>query len=87
MIIDLSDLTAQLVEKKYEINGKKENYLSSRFLECGTNLSQKTKINIVARAVDQINEKYFDQNFEKKMKAKSVPTSLFLFLFMIFRGV
>lgn len=72
IIIDFSDLTVQLVEKKYEINGSKENYLSTRFLECGTNLSQKAKMNIVTRAVDQINEKYFDQNFEKKMETKSV---------------
>jgi hypothetical protein len=72
VIIDLSDLSIQLVEKKYEINGVKENYLSTRFLECGTKLSQKTKMNIVARAVEQINEKYFDQDLNKKMETKSV---------------
>lgn len=72
VIISLSDFTIRLVEKKYEINGKKEYYLSSRFLECGTNLSQKAKMKIVSRAVDQINEKYFDQDFNKKMTAKSI---------------
>lgn len=72
VIISLSDLSVQLVEKKYEINGAKENYLSTRFLACGTKLSQKSKMDIVTRAVEQINDKYFDQSFEKKMEAKSM---------------
>lgn len=72
VIISLSDLSVQLVEKKYEINGAKENYLSTRFLACGTKLSQKAKMDIVTRAVEQINDKYFDQSFEKKMEAKSM---------------
>lgn len=72
VIINLSDLSVQLVEKKYEINGAKENYLSTRFLACGTKLSQKAKMDIVTRAVQQINDKYFDQSFEKKMEAKSI---------------
>lgn len=72
VIINLSDLSVQLVEKKYEINGAKENYLSTRFLACGTKLSQKAKMDIVTRALQQINDKYFDQSFEKKMEAKSI---------------
>lgn len=72
VIINLSDLSVQLVEKKYEINGTKENYLSTRFLACGTKLSQKAKMDIVTRALQQINDKYFDQSFEKKMEAKSI---------------
>lgn len=72
VMIDLSDFHISLVEKKYEINGTKENYLSTLFLECGTRLSQKAKMNLITRAVEQINEKFFDQDLEKKMETKSV---------------
>ena len=72
VIIDLSDLSIRLVEKKYDINGRKEAYLSSLFLECGTDLSQKARMNIVSRTIDQINEKYFDQDLGKKLETKSV---------------
>lgn len=71
VLISLSDYSVQIVEKKYEINGKKRNYLSELFLQCQTSLSQKTKLNLVTKAVEQINEKYFDNNIDKKMEIKS----------------
>lgn len=52
VLISLSDYSVQIVEKKYEINGKKRNYLSELFLQCQTSLSQKTKLNLVTKAVE-----------------------------------
>ncbi len=72
VLINLEDFTVQIVEKKYEINGVKTNYLSELFLKCHARMSQKTKMNIVTRAVDQINKKYFEEEFDKKLEAKSV---------------
>lgn len=72
VIIDLEDLTIRIVEKKYDVNGVKTNYLSEMYLNCHAKMSQKTKMNIVARAVDQINHKYFEDNIEKQLEAKAV---------------
>jgi len=70
--ISLADHTVQLMERKFEINGVKTNYLSEIYLQCHAKMSQKTKLDIVTKAVDQINKKYFEDDFEKKMEAKSV---------------
>ena len=70
--ISLEENTVQLIEKKVEINGAKVNYLSEVYLQCHAKMSQKTKLDIVTKAVDQINKKYFEDDFEKKMEAKSV---------------
>ncbi len=71
-LINLSSMDTLLVEKKYEINGVKTNYMSSLFLGCRTNLSSKTKLSIVTKAVEQINKTYFDDNFDKQMETKSI---------------
>lgn len=73
-LICLDDLTVRLVEKKYDINGVKENYFSKRFLNCSGSLSPKAKLSIVTKAVEKVQEKYIDdsEQFEAKMKAKSI---------------
>lgn len=72
VIIDLSDYTVRLVEKKFEVNGEKVNYLSEMFLHCHAKMSPKTKLDIVTKAVDQIQKKFYEDDFEKKMEAKSI---------------
>lgn len=72
VLINMNDLSVQLVEKKYDINGTKRNYFSELFLQCYTNMSSKTKLNLVTKAVEQINKKYFEDDFNKKMEVKSM---------------
>lgn len=72
VLINLSDYSIELVEKKYEVNGVKTNYLSQLFLQCKSKLSSKAKLNIVTKAVEQMNEKYYEDDFDKHMEAKSV---------------
>lgn len=71
-LINLSNYSINLVEKKYDINGTKTNYFSQMFLQCRAKLSPKAKLNIVTKAVEQINNKYFEEDFDKKMEAKSI---------------
>lgn len=71
-LINLSGFELEIVEKKFEINGVKTNYLSELFLQCKTRMSSKTKLNIVTKAVEQINKKYYEENFDKHMEAKSI---------------
>ena len=70
--ISLAENTVRLIEKRAEVNGAKVNYLSELFLQCHAKMSQKTKLDLVTKAVDQINKKYFEDDFEKQMEAKSV---------------
>jgi len=72
VVISLHENTVRLIEKRVEINGAKVNYLSELFLQCHAKMSQKTKLDIVTKAVEQIQNKYYEGDFEKKMEAKSV---------------
>ncbi len=73
-IIRLSDLSLQVIEKKYEVNGEKTNYFSFLFLKCSAHMSHKSKLAIVSRAVESVQKEGFDETerFEKQMRAKSI---------------
>ncbi len=71
-IINLSDYSVQIVEKKYDINGTKVNYLSELYLKCKAGMSSKTKLAIVTRAVEQVNQKHFSEEPVRQMEAKSI---------------
>jgi len=72
-IINLETMEIFVLEKKYDIGGVKTNYLSSLFLKCHGPLSSKAKINIVAKAIEQVNNKYFDEDdIKRKMEVKKV---------------
>lgn len=71
IIIDLDTLEVLVLEKPVEIEGTKENYLSKRFLKCGTKLSSKEQMGIVKKVTDQLSKKYFDEDIEKKMDIKT----------------
>lgn len=72
-VVDLSDGSICLIEKKYEINGEKRLYFSEMFLQCHAPLSQKSRMEIVTRAVEQVNKKYYgDDDAERKMEVKNV---------------
>lgn len=72
VLINLSDYSVQIVEKKYEVNGAKCNYLSEHFLNCKARMSEKTKMAIVTKAVEQINKKHYEEDVDKQMEAKSI---------------
>jgi hypothetical protein len=70
-VFNLHDYTLKVIEKKYEVNGVKSNYFSSMFLNCKPQLSAKAKLNIVTKTMEQINRKYYPDDFKKSMEAKS----------------
>lgn len=73
-IICLEDYHIQLIERKYEINGKKENYFSHLFLQCSGSLSSKSKLSIVTKAIDNVQKKYYDEEeqYEVAMNTKNI---------------
>ncbi len=73
-VIRLTDLAIWLVEKKAEINGKKEDYFSEIYLKCHAKLSDKKKLNIVQRAIEHVNNAAYEETerYEPQMKAKAL---------------
>lgn len=73
-LIDLTDKSLRLIEKKYDVNGVKTNYFSQSFLQCHGSLSPKTKLAIVTKAVDDVQKKFYHESeqFEVQMETKSI---------------
>lgn len=71
VIINLSDFSIQLLEKRYEINGEKIFYLSENFLVCHTSLPPKKKLNILTKVINSISNKYDGADLKTKMDTKS----------------
>ncbi|WP_455057307.1 nucleoid-associated protein [Jutongia sp.] len=72
VIIDLTDYSVQIIEKKYDINGRKVNYLSELYLHCHAAMSSKTKLDIVVNAVKQVNNKHYSEEPVKQLEAKRI---------------
>lgn len=73
-VIRLTDLAVWVVEKKAEINGKKEDYFSEYFLKCSTKLSDKKKLAIVTKAIETVNNQAYEEmyRYEPQMRAKQI---------------
>ncbi len=72
VIINMADYEIKIVEKKYEVNGEKCNYLSELYLKCRASMSSKSKMDIVTRAVEQVNKKHYSEEPVKQMEAKRI---------------
>lgn len=64
-IINLTDFTISLKEKKYDIDGVKEPYLSKYFLKSQTILSDKEKVDIINKTSKKIIDEYYDGDIKK----------------------
>lgn len=73
-IINLETMQVQAVEKKYDINGEKINYFSYLFLKCSSELSHKSKLNIVTKAIEKVQKDGLNEyeTFQAVMEAKSL---------------
>ena len=71
MVIDLESFHIKLLEKRYEFNGEKINYLSERFLVCNTDIAPKQKLKILTKVINDISNKYDGADFKVKMDTKS----------------
>lgn len=71
-IINLSDYSIRLLEKRYEVNGERVYYLSENFLVCHTSLSPKKKFNILTHIINNISNKYDGSDIKTKMDTKSI---------------
>lgn len=61
-LIDLTDGTIRMLEKKYDIDGKKDYYLSPVVFQCSTAVPDKKKLAAIQQAATQaVQEQYDDQ--------------------------
>lgn len=72
VIMDMDNKTFRMIEKKYEINGIKENYLSACFLGCDTSISEKRKTEIIMKICDKVNKKFDVEDPDSIMETKRV---------------
>lgn len=72
VVINLEDYSVKIIEKRYEVNGEKCNYLSELYLKCKAAMSSKSKLDIVTRAVEQVNKKHFAEKPVMQMEAKRI---------------
>jgi hypothetical protein len=64
ILINLDDFNIRLVEKEYEIDGKKEYYLSKQFLACSNQLSTVQKAKIMNKVAEKLGKKYNNEKFD-----------------------
>lgn len=72
VLIDLTVKSVSVIEKKYEINGEKEYYLSNDFLKCHAKMSPKTKLKLVEKTIRDVNKQFFEEDVEKQMEVKAI---------------
>lgn len=66
IIIELENQNVHILEKKYELDGHMDFYLSKLYLQCATNLSSKEQMKIVKSTTEQISKKFYEHNPEKQ---------------------
>lgn len=74
VLISLEDFTVQLVEKEYEIDGRKEFYFSKMFLGCGDQLSTAQKAKIITKVAEKLSKKYQQDDFESTVRLRKTVT-------------
>lgn len=71
VLIDLEDFSILLKEKKHEINGERDYYISKHLLKSVDQLSNKDKVDIVNRVTKKIVKDYYDDDVVKLAEIKT----------------
>lgn len=57
--VDLSTHAVRLIEKKYEIDGRRQTYLGSRVLGCRAGLSPREKLSAIQAVAGEVNQQFY----------------------------
>lgn len=71
VVVDLSDYSVLLKEKRYELDGIKDCYISRLFLKAETIMSDKEKMDIVNKTSKKIVKDYYDGDVKKMAEVKT----------------
>lgn len=72
VIIDIDELSIDILEKKVEVNGEKVFYLSEYIMEADTNLSVKDKVKIFEKTSKKFKKEFMNEGIEDDFKIKDV---------------
>lgn len=57
--VNLTTREVRVLEKKYDIDGKKQTYISSRLLGCKTGMSPKEKLTAIQCVAEEVNQRFY----------------------------
>lgn len=72
IFINLEDYSIFIKEKKYDIEGSKQYYLSNRILNTTEELTDKEKIDIINKATKKVVKEYYNDDVKKIAEIKNV---------------
>lgn len=70
VLVNLKTLELNILEKSFEIDGKRGFYLSTNLLDCNTDLSQTEKLKILDKTMVKVGKKYLEDDFNAVTKLK-----------------
>ncbi len=70
-LINFSDNSCLIIEKKFLVDGERTNYFSEIFLQCKTELSKKESISIINSTAKEVARKYDNDEYEKTSLVKA----------------
>ena len=62
-IVNLEDVSLDIIQKEYEINGAREQYWSTLFLKCTSQLSSNKKLRIMEKAAKEVSKRHFEEDY------------------------
>lgn len=71
-LVNLEDGSIKLIERKFEIDGSKDFYLSACYLQCSNSISAKQKLAVITDTVKSINQKYYENDKDVQNHVASV---------------
>lgn len=72
IFVNLEDYSIFIKEKKYDIEGSKQYYLSNRILNTTEELTDKEKIDIINKATKKVVKEYYNDDVKKIAEIKNV---------------
>lgn len=64
IIVNLEDFSTRIMEKRYEINGQNDFYISTILLNCNCSISETEKVKQFKKATDNFSKKYCSDDIE-----------------------
>lgn len=72
MLINLTDYSISIKEKKFEIDGEKQFYISTKILECTSDISEREKVDLLNKSTKKFVKQYYNEDVLKMADIKNV---------------
>ncbi len=72
IIVNLDNYFVKVIEQPLLLENEKINYLSTKFLDCSSNQSNKRKLDVINKAIEKINDEYYENDLDKEIICKTI---------------